>query len=62
MEIYLVQEEAIRKIPRQPVRTELDNPPTQAEVKGAIAKLKCYRAPGVDNILAEVCKLGGDSC
>ena len=54
-----VQEESIAKIPQQEVRTELDHPPTQQEVKAAIAKLNCHKAPGVDGIPAEVYKLGG---
>ncbi|XP_035672024.1 uncharacterized protein LOC118413014 [Branchiostoma floridae] len=56
-----VEDESIRKIPQHEVRTELDNPPTQEEVKKAISKLKCHKAPGVDGIPAEVYKLGGDA-
>ena len=56
-----VQKEALRKIPQQRIRSELDNIPTTDEVKSAIAKLKCHKAPGIDGIPAEVYKLGGDT-
>ncbi|CAH1276013.1 Hypp9384 [Branchiostoma lanceolatum] len=56
-----VQEESIMRIPQHEVRVELDNTPTQEEVKTAISKLKCHKAPGVDGIPAEVYKVGGDS-
>ncbi|KAK4325656.1 hypothetical protein Pmani_003749 [Petrolisthes manimaculis] len=49
-----VQEESIRRIPQHAERVELDEPPTQEEVKVAIAKLKCHKAPGVDGLPAEV--------
>ena len=53
--------EAIRKIPQQAVKTELDISPTQQEVKAAIAKLKRHKAPGVNGVPAEVYKYGGDT-
>ena len=56
---HYVQEEAIRKIPQQAVKTELDIPPTQQEVKAAIAKMKRHKAPGVNSVPAEVYKYGG---
>ncbi|CAH1266354.1 Hypp3340 [Branchiostoma lanceolatum] len=56
-----VQEESIMRIPQHEVRVELDNTPTQEEVKTAISKLKCHKAPGVDGIPAEVYKVGGDA-
>ena len=56
-----VQEEAIRKIPQQAVKTELDIPPIQQGVKAAIANLKRYKAPGVDGVPEEVYKNGSDT-
>ncbi|XP_068752665.1 uncharacterized protein [Montipora capricornis] len=55
------QEEAIRKIPQQAVKTALDIPPIQQEVKAAIAKLKRHKAPGVDGVPEEVYKNGIDT-
>lgn len=40
---------------------DLDDPPTHVEIKSAIKKLKCHKAPGIDGIPAEVYKHGGDS-
>ncbi|KAK4326942.1 hypothetical protein Pmani_002546 [Petrolisthes manimaculis] len=56
-----VQEGSISRIPQHAERVELDEPPTQEEVKVAIAKLKCHKAPGVDGLPAEVYKIGGST-
>lgn len=50
----VVQEESLMKIQQQPVRSELDYTTTKEEVRTAISKLKCHKAPGVDGIPAEV--------
>ena len=41
-------------IPQQDVKLDLDDPPTQDEVRSAIAKLKCHKTPGIDGRPAEV--------
>ena len=57
----VVQDTSIAKIPQKEVKTELDFPPSPEEVRSAIKKLKCHKAPGIDAIPAEVYKHGGDT-
>ena len=47
-------------IPQQDVKLDLDDPPTQDEVRSAIAKLKCLKTQDIDGLPAEVYKLGRD--
>lgn len=55
-----VQLSSIEKIPQQSVKHEIDNPPLLDEVKSAIKKLKGGKAPGIDELPAEVYIAGGD--
>ena len=40
--------------PQQDVKLELDNPPTEAEIKAAVVKLQPGIVPGIDRIPGEV--------
>ena len=56
-----MHEASIANIPHQDVKLGLDDPPTQDEVRSAIAKIKCHKAPGIVGLPAEVYTLlGGD--
>ena len=48
-----IQETPIRKIPQQNVELEVNNPPTEAEITAAVAKLQPGEAPGIGGLLAE---------
>lgn len=43
------------------MKLELDDPPTEEEVKKAIVKLKRGKVPGIDALPAEVFMAGGDA-
>ena len=55
-----VEDASIDSIGLQPVKYELDEPPSQEEVETAVKKMKVHKAPGIDGLLAEVYKLSGD--
>jgi hypothetical protein len=42
------------------IHSELDNPPSGAEIRNAINQLSSNKAPGANNIPAEAFKLGGE--
>lgn len=52
---------AIEEIPIRPLHIELDDRPTEAEVKEAIDDLQCGKAAGPDGIPPEIFKTGGDT-
>ncbi len=57
----VVQDSAILLIPQQPVKVELDNPPSMRELTKAIKQLKSGKAAGVDGIPPEIWKIGGSA-
>ena len=54
-----INDEAIDRLPQVEVNSDLDIPPTMAEVEKAVKLLSCGKAPGADAIPAEVYKVGG---
>ena len=54
-----VNDEAIARLPQVEPNLELDNLPTEEEVRKAVKQLSCGKAPGSDAIPAEVYKAGG---
>ena len=54
-----VNDEAIARLPQVEINQELDNLPTEEEVRKAIKQLSCGKAPGSDAIPAEIYKAGG---
>ena len=54
-----VEDSVILRIPQQPVKAELDNPPSFEETTKAIKQIKCGKAAGVDEIPPEAWKHGG---
>ena len=54
-----VKDSVILRIPQQPVKAELDNPPSFEETTKAIKQIKCGKAAGVDGIPPEAWKHGG---
>ena len=54
-----VEDSVIFRIPQQPVKAELDNPPSFEETTKAIKQIKCGKAAGVDGIPPEAWKHGG---
>ena len=54
-----VEDSVILRIPQQPVKAELDNPPSFEETTKAIKQIKCGKAAGVDGIPPEAWKHGG---
>ena len=54
-----VEDSVILRIPQQPVKAELDNPPSFEETTKAIKQIKCGKAAGVDGIPPEAWKRGG---
>ena len=55
-----MQEASLAKIPQQDVKHKLGSTPLLEEVKSAIKKLQCGKAPGIDGLPAEVYSTGGD--
>ena len=53
------EDPVILRIPQQPVKAELDNPPSFEETTKAIKQIKCGKAAGVDGIQPEAWKHGG---
>ena len=53
-----VEDSVILRIPQQPVKAELDNPPSFEETTKAIKQIKCGKAAGVDGIPPEAWKHG----
>ena len=56
-----INAEAIACLPQVETNTELDRPPSEAEVKKAIKQLSTGKVPGADAIPAEVYRHGGDT-
>ena len=54
-----INDEAIARLPQVETNKDLDNPPTEEEVRKAVKQLSCGKAPGSDAIPAEVYKAGG---
>ena len=51
-----INNEAIAKLPQVPINNDLDQAPTESEVKKAIKQLSCGKAPGSDAIPSEIYK------
>ena len=49
----------IEEIPARPLHMELNDPPTEGEVREAIDELRCGKSAGPDGIPPEVLKAGG---
>ena len=56
-----INDAAIASLSQTAINDELDDPPTEDEVKKAIKQLSCGKAPGPDAIHAEVYKSGEPS-
>lgn len=54
-----INDEAINRLPQIPTNVALDCTPTLAELHKAISQLSSGKAPGADNIPAEIYKHGG---
>ena len=54
-----INDEAIDRMPQVATNHELDNPPTEEEVRKAIKQTSSGKAPGTDAIPAEIYKEGG---
>ena len=54
-----INDEAIDRLPQEPIKEELNIPPSSEEVSKAIKQLSSGKAPGPDSIPAEVYKSGG---
>ena len=50
---WTVEDSVILRIPQQPVKADLDNPPSFEETTKAIEQIKCGKAAGVDGIPPE---------
>ena len=55
----VVHDSAILRIPQQPVKVELDDPPSLRKLTKAIKQLKSVKAAGVDGIPPNIWKKGG---
>ena len=55
----VINDEAINRLPQIPINKALDSIPTKEELHKAISQLSSNKAPGSDNIPAEVYKSGG---
>ena len=56
-----INAEAIARLPQVETNTDLDRPPSEEEIKKAITQLSTGKAPGADEIPADVYKHGGDT-
>ena len=54
-----INDEAIARLPEMETNHELDQPPTEQEVRKAINQMSSGKAPGQDAIPAEIYKAGG---
>ena len=54
-----INDEAIARLPQVETNKEMDNLPTEEEVRKAIKQLSCGKEPGSDAIPAEIYKAGG---
>uniref|UniRef100_H3B9N4 Uncharacterized protein n=1 Tax=Latimeria chalumnae TaxID=7897 RepID=H3B9N4_LATCH len=51
-----VDPKALDLVPQQPIKEDLDLPPSLSEVKTAISQMNTGKAPGKDGIMAEIYK------
>uniref|UniRef100_H3AKS9 Reverse transcriptase domain-containing protein n=1 Tax=Latimeria chalumnae TaxID=7897 RepID=H3AKS9_LATCH len=54
-----VDPKALDLVPQQPIKEDLDLPPSLGEVKTAISQMNTGKAPGKDGIMAEIYKAAG---
>ena len=55
-----VEDASLDSIQQLPVKHEVDEPPSFDEVQTAVRKTNSHKAPGIDDLPAEVYKYGGD--
>lgn len=56
---FAAPDNVLDSIPQRPLKHEMDAPPTTTELTRALQQLKNNKAPGIDNIPAELFKFGG---
>ena len=54
--LHIVGMQAIEDLPQVAVNSDLDHPPNEEEVKKEVKQMSIGKAPGSDNIPAEVYK------